>query len=139
MSIHRRDVLLGLGALPLTGCLSHTTIHARIEGGSISLKPGDVAGLTSVRDALIVRAGDAVGPVIVRLRAGGGLTAMLAVCTHRGCELEVAPESYDCPCHGSTFDLQGRVLNGPADRALTGLVVKTTTDRVLIALPPGGP
>jgi cytochrome b6-f complex iron-sulfur subunit len=139
MLIHRREVLLALGALPLTGCLSHTTLHATVEGGAITLKPGEVAGLAGVGDALIVRADGVPGPVILRRSAGGGFTAMLAVCTHQGCELEVAPESYDCPCHGSAFDLQGRVLTGPADRPLPALVVKASAERVVIVLAQGAP
>lgn len=37
-------------------------------------------------------------------------------CPHMGCRLEWNPdeESYDCPCHGSRFDKEGRLLDGPA-------------------------
>lgn len=37
-------------------------------------------------------------------------------CPHMGCRLEWNPEeeSYDCPCHGSRFDRQGRLIDGPA-------------------------
>ncbi len=37
-------------------------------------------------------------------------------CPHMGCRLERNPdeESYDCPCHGSRFDKDGHLLDGPA-------------------------
>ena len=37
-------------------------------------------------------------------------------CPHMGCRLEWNPdeESYDCPCHGSRFDREGHLLDGPA-------------------------
>lgn len=37
-------------------------------------------------------------------------------CPHMGCRLEWNPEeeSYDCPCHGSRFDREGRLIDGPA-------------------------
>lgn len=37
-------------------------------------------------------------------------------CPHMGCRLEWNPDeqSYDCPCHGSRFDGEGRLLDGPA-------------------------
>ena len=37
-------------------------------------------------------------------------------CPHMGCRLEWNPEeeSYDCPCHGSRFSREGRLIDGPA-------------------------
>lgn len=41
---------------------------------------------------------------------------MVPDCPHMGCRLEWNPdeETYDCPCHGSRFDTEGRLLDGPA-------------------------
>ncbi len=51
----------------------------------------------------------------------GELSALSPVCTHLGCLVHwnTAEKSWDCPCHGSRFDPQGRVLNGPAVAALS--------------------
>lgn len=37
-------------------------------------------------------------------------------CPHMGCRLERNPEeeSYECPCHGSRFDAEGHLTDGPA-------------------------
>jgi cytochrome b6-f complex iron-sulfur subunit len=42
--------------------------------------------------------------------------ALSAICTHAGCTVRYAAGSRDvvCPCHGSTFELDGTVTNGPA-------------------------
>lgn len=50
----------------------------------------------------------------------GTLHERSAVCTHLGCVVAWNPaeKSWDCPCHGSRFDPEGRVLNGPAIRDL---------------------
>jgi len=47
-----------------------------------------------------------------------GLYAISTTCTHLGCRVNPSPEGFLCPCHGSRFDLQGNVLNGPAKEHL---------------------
>ena len=46
----------------------------------------------------------------------GTVHAVSARCTHLGCTVRFndAEKSWDCPCHGSRFGLDGRVLHGPA-------------------------
>lgn len=58
------------------------------------------------------------------LRRGESVYALNLVCTHLGCTVNVTPTGLICPCHGSTFDREGRVLEGPADRPLERYVVE---------------
>lgn len=50
----------------------------------------------------------------------GELFAVPVKCPHLGCQLEWNPDekSWDCPCHGSRFDYQGKLLEGPAQTDL---------------------
>ena len=50
----------------------------------------------------------------------GSLRALSAACSHMGCPLGWNPvdRTWDCPCHGSRFAADGRVIHGPAVAAL---------------------
>ena len=55
------------------------------------------------------------------------LHAVSAVCTHLKCIVQFnnAEKSWDCPCHGSRFALDGSVLEGPAIQPLPARRVET--------------
>ena len=46
----------------------------------------------------------------------GILHSCSAICTHLACDVAWNPaeQTWDCPCHGSRFSPEGKVLNGPA-------------------------
>ncbi len=50
----------------------------------------------------------------------GELKMVDAVCTHMGClvRFNQAERTWDCPCHGSRFTVEGDVIGGPAEEAL---------------------
>ena len=56
----------------------------------------------------------------VRRDEEGALHALSARCTHLGCLVAFngAEQVWECPCHGSRFDVDGRVIQGPAVRPL---------------------
>lgn len=53
-------------------------------------------------------------------------------CPHLGCVYRWEAESFVCPCHASTFGTDGRVLSGPAPRALDRYVSKVEGGKLLI-------
>lgn len=65
-------------------------------------------------EARVVR--DGLGKIGVYRELDGELHAVSLRCTHMGCLLRWngAERSWDCPCHGSRFDVDGQVLEGPA-------------------------
>jgi glycine/D-amino acid oxidase-like deaminating enzyme/nitrite reductase/ring-hydroxylating ferredoxin subunit len=50
----------------------------------------------------------------------GAVTLKSATCTHMGCLVSwnSAERSWDCPCHGSRFGVDGDVIGGPAESPL---------------------
>ncbi len=62
------------------------------------------------------------------LRSAEGMRALSAICTHLGCIVKQVPDGFNCPCHGSKFDADGKVLGGPAPKALEWLKVDLSPD-----------
>jgi glycine/D-amino acid oxidase-like deaminating enzyme/nitrite reductase/ring-hydroxylating ferredoxin subunit len=61
----------------------------------------------------------------------GWVHAVSAKCSHLGCIVawNSAEKSWDCPCHGSRFDLNGEVLHGPAMHALEPVSLNNQDDQ----------
>lgn len=62
----------------------------------------------------------------------GEFTGFSAVCPHAGCAVaKVDGAQVICPCHGSTFGLDGEVLSGPAREALTPASITVRGDSIV--------
>ncbi|MEJ2313534.1 MAG: ubiquinol-cytochrome c reductase iron-sulfur subunit [Nitrospirota bacterium] len=67
--------------------------------------------------------------------ADGSVTVYSPVCPHLGCYYKWNPAAgeFECPCHGSTFAKDGRVLGGPAPRSLDPLPHKIENNALYIS------
>jgi cytochrome b6-f complex iron-sulfur subunit len=61
-----------------------------------------------------------------------GLHAITSVCTHLGCLVAMTDKGFQCPCHGSKYDRDGRVIAGPAPRNLPWLEISESEDGTLV-------
>ena len=67
------------------------------------------------------------------VRDAGGIYAMTAICTHQGCTVNGWNGSvFPCPCHGSQYDLNGAVVQGPATLPLNHFEVTTDGSGFLV-------
>lgn len=73
-------------------------------------------------------------PIIVFKQDDGNMGAVLSTCSHSGCEARKLRTKFECPCHGSEFDLQGGVLKGPAAEPLDTFTVREFADRLEFSL-----
>ncbi len=80
----------------------------------------DTAGVDDIPpgEGRVIRRG--AHKVAVYRDPSGQLIEKSAVCTHLKCTVgwNSIEKSWDCPCHGSRFDPQGNVINGPAIEGL---------------------
>src|SRR6266567_1284518 len=61
------------------------------------------------------------GDVVVK--TAGNVSVLAINCSHLGCSVALNQDArtFDCPCHGSRFHLDGNVLHGPAAYPLSHL------------------
>jgi glycine/D-amino acid oxidase-like deaminating enzyme/nitrite reductase/ring-hydroxylating ferredoxin subunit len=80
------------------------------------LTPGEVGTVREIKPGMgaVIRRGSS--KLAVSCDDTGRLHRCSAVCTHLGCIVSwnSTERTWDCPCHGSRFTPDGKVLNGPA-------------------------
>jgi Rieske Fe-S protein len=117
----RRFLALVGGAAACTACSGE-------DGGgqqvAQDLSAGKVSDL-ALGDLRVVGDATCIGRDVL------GIYAMSLLCTHAGCDISqsgsVSPRGLFCSCHGSSFDVHGNVLGGPAPASLPHFLVTADT------------
>lgn len=117
----------------LEGCAAGiSTYRGEFDGTQIAIPKSQTMSLATPNGVMMVRAPNLPIAIVVRNVEGKGLIALSTVCTHAGCEVRVMPNSFQCPCHGSEYAVDGSVEDGPAPRPLQRFIVEETTDKIII-------
>ncbi len=85
------------------------------------------------------------GSIIIRLKgeeillaryAEDGVSAVSPICSHEKCTVAYRRRvnRFECPCHGSFFDVSGQVLNGPATKPLKTWPAHLDQGRIIVDL-----
>jgi nitrite reductase/ring-hydroxylating ferredoxin subunit len=127
-----RSVCAMVGASLLSGCASLVTRTVTPVDGALQLALVRYPELTAEGGSLKVVAKGASDPIYVLALGNRRFAALSPICTHLGCTVEIEPSRLVCPCHGSNYDREGRVLRGPAERPLTRYAAELTSDDVLV-------
>lgn len=136
----RREFLAAAGCsltlAALSACAGVPVLHPHVAAGRLRLAAAELdIGLADGSTVLLQ--GDELPESIYIIRdpASGALSATGATCTHLGCQIRPANTFFRCPCHGSTFTLDGNVVRGPAARPLARYTLHVVDDHIVIELP----
>jgi len=68
------------------------------------------------------------------VNAKGDLLALSQKCPHLGCQVPFCESSgrFECPCHGSIFDLGGEYITGPSPRGMDRYPLEVKGDTVVV-------
>ena len=132
----RRDFVctcaLGAAAVALGGCASLITRPVTPVNGRLELALVHYPELVERGGSLRVMPVGHGEPVYILAHEDGSFSAVSPVCTHLGCTVEIEGERLVCPCHGSTYDRRGTVLQGPAQQSLARYRTSVGADGILI-------
>jgi Rieske Fe-S protein len=86
---------------------------------------------------LQVEPGGGYPKLLVRRDADGSYGVITAKCTHFGCVVawDAAAKNWTCPCHGSVFAADGKVVKGPASEPLVAPAHRMEGDILVVELP----
>jgi Rieske Fe-S protein len=115
----------------VSACASLAARPVPVTDGRVRLALAEHPELVRPGGALKILPHGATNPLYVLRLESGEFAALSPICTHQGCTVDIQGPRLVCPCHGSTYDRDGTVLRGPAQRALTRYGV-TVSDGLLV-------
>jgi len=126
-------VTLGSAPLFLQNCSAGLAAYrGEFDGTTIKVPQSAATALVAPNEMMLVRAPNFPVTIVLRRLEGQNLTALSTVCTHKGCEVRVLPDAFECPCHGSSYHRDGTVEEGPASQPLQRFAVTETTESIVI-------
>ena len=143
MFISRRKALVSTGislaASTIAGCATYGKPPAA-PAAEAAPTPDTAAAPAAAQVQAIARTADIpvgsgviVDDVVITQPAEGKFNGFSAICTHAGCTVaEVVGASINCPCHGSSFNLDGTVAKGPANRPLDAKDIVVQGDSIAL-------
>ena len=134
--MRRKHFIIGAGlgiATVVAACSTNAEAPQQSEAPQEPAAPTTEAVKPLAKTADVpVGSGMIVDDIVLTQPSAGDFKGFSAICTHAGCTVgEVAGGTINCPCHGSKFNLDGTVANGPASRPLKAQAVTVQGDSIV--------
>lgn len=127
-----------LGSIALSGCAFTHYVTGTIETNGINISKLDFIDAKRenprVRQFIVVQNEKLSFPIYVYRISDQEYTAIWMQCSHQGNELQALGDQLHCPAHGSEFDNNGNVTQGPAAHNLRRFPTSTDGNSIFIDL-----
>ncbi|SBS78773.1 Rieske (2Fe-2S) iron-sulfur domain protein [uncultured Mycobacterium sp.] len=138
LRLGRRAVFIGTGAgligLVVAACSTakKETAASSTAEASTPIAPAEPKVIAKTAQVPL-GSGVIIDDIVLTQPTQGAFNGFSAICTHQGCKLDkVADGTIDCPCHGSKFNLDGTVANGPAKLPLPTKSISVQGDSIVL-------
>ena len=118
----------------LEACTAARSVQASVIDNKVVIPVAQLPDLALPSSYAKVYVNSFANPFLLFYQETGELLAVLSTCSHRGCEVNKLRTKFECPCHGSEYDLRGDVLRGPAPEPLKSYKVQRIHDRIEFSL-----
>lgn len=120
----------GLVVGSLSSCAALPMYKTAVEGNKIAV-PVSLFAQSSFQ---LIEAKGLFYNIGLRKENDGTYTALLLRCTHADNQLTPTGNGFKCNLHGSAFDTEGRVTQGPAEKPLTKYPTEVVNGNIIVHL-----
>lgn len=118
----------GVAVGSLSSCATMPVYKSVVQDNKIAVP----AALFAQSNLQVIEAKSLYYNICLSKEKDGTYTALLLRCTHADNQLVVTGDGYKCNLHGSTFDREGHVTTGPAERSLKKYPTEIVNNQIII-------
>jgi cytochrome b6-f complex iron-sulfur subunit len=121
---------------PLAKARSRMASFGAKDVREVPINLTDVPDLAPVGGTYHLEYDDLQREILVVHVTAGQFVGVDIKCTHRACDVSYQADGkkFYCPCHGSEYDLYGRVTKGPAQKSLNYYHAEQKGDEVMVTV-----
>ena len=119
-----------VAASSLSSCATLAVYKTTMANNKVSVP----VSLFARSDFNVIQPKDLFYNIGLRKEKDGTYTALLLRCTHADNQLVSTGNGFRCNLHGSTFDKEGQVMQGPAEHSLKKYPTEIIADQIIIHL-----